>query len=140
MEATNGTVAASEEGSNIKEWTTVLAFQSVSLFAVAAVLEILGGWLVWQFVREKKSIWYLLLGFVILMAYGVVPTLQPLEDFGRTYAVYGGVFIVFSYVFARIVDGFKMDVGRLRWMCGEFSWGSYRRGVAEGGRRFELDS
>ena len=42
------------------------------------------------------------------MAYGVVPTLQPLEDFGRTYAVYGGVFIVFSYVFARIVDGFKM--------------------------------
>ena len=75
------------------------------------MLEILGGWLVWQFVREKKSIWYLLLGFVILMAYGVIPTLQPLEDFGRTYAVYGGVFIVFSYAFARIVDGFKLDVG-----------------------------
>ena len=89
MEATNSTLAASEEGNNKKEWTTILAFQSVFLFAVAAVLEILGGWLVWQFVREKKSIWYLLLGFVILMAYGVIPTLQPLEDFGRTYAVYG---------------------------------------------------
>ena len=111
MEATNGTVAASDEGNDKKEWTTILAFQSVFLFAVAAVLEILGWLLVWQFVREKKSIWYLLLGFVILMAYGVVPTLQPLEDFGRTYAVYGGVFIVFSYAFARIVDGFKLDVG-----------------------------
>ena len=110
MEATNSTLAASEEG-NKKEWTTIHAFQSVFLFAVAVVLEILGGWLVWQFVREKKSIWYLLLGFVILMAYGVIPTLQPLEDFGRTYAVYGGVFIVFSYAFARIVDGFKLDVG-----------------------------
>jgi len=111
MEATNSTLAALEEEGNNKEWTTVLAFQSVFLFVLAAVLEILGGWLVWQFVREKKTIWYLLLGFVILMMYGVVPTLQPLEDFGRTYAAYGGVFIVFSYVFARIVDGFKMDVG-----------------------------
>ena len=67
------------------------------------------------------------------MAYGVVPTLQPLEDFGRTYAVYGGVFIVFSYAFARIVDGFKLDVGDYVGYCGEFSRGSYRRGVAEGG-------
>ena len=63
---------------------------------------------------KSKKFWHKCiaqLGFVILMVYGVVPTLQPLEDFGRTYAVYGGVFIVFSYAFARIVDGFKLDVG-----------------------------
>jgi drug/metabolite transporter superfamily protein YnfA len=46
-----------------------------------------------------------------LIGYGVVPTFQPLEDFGRAYAAYGGVFIVGSYVFARIVDGFILDAG-----------------------------
>ena len=94
-----------------KEWTAPLAFQSVSLFLLAALLEILGGWLVWQFCREKRPIWYLLLGCVVLIGYGVVPTFQPLEDFGRAYAAYGGVFIVGSYVFARIVDGFILDAG-----------------------------
>jgi len=47
----------------------------------------------------------------VLIGYGIVPTFQPLEDFGRTYAAYGGVFIVGSYVFARIVDGFILDAG-----------------------------
>jgi small multidrug resistance family-3 protein len=40
---------------------------SVSLFLLAVLLEILGGWLVWQFCREKKPIWYLLLGCVVLI-------------------------------------------------------------------------
>jgi len=93
------------------EWTAALACRSGALFVAAAAFEILGGWLVWQFVREKKSVWYLFLGFVVLMLYGVIPCYQPLDDFGRTYAAYGGIFIVGSYAFARIVDGFKLDVG-----------------------------
>ena len=141
MEATNSTLAASEEGNNKKEWTTSSRVpKRLHLFAVAAVLEILGGWLVWQFVREKKSIWYLLLGFVILMAYGVVPTLQPLEDFGRTYAVYGGVFIVFSYAFARIVDGFKLDVGDYVGCAVSLVGVVIAVAWPTRGRRFELDS
>ena len=61
-----------------KEWTAPLAFQSVSLFLLAALLEILGGWLVWQFCREKRPIWYLFAGCGVLIGYGVVPTFQPL--------------------------------------------------------------
>ena len=98
-------------GGGESKWTAALACRSGALFVAAAAFEILGGWLVWQFVREKKSVWYLFLGFVVLMLYGVIPCYQPLDDFGRTYAAYGGIFIVGSYAFARIVDGFRLDVG-----------------------------
>lgn len=57
--------------------------------------EIGGGWLVWQTVRNKKPWYYLLGGFFVLCAYGLVPTLQPQEaTFARVYAAYGGLFIV----------------------------------------------
>ena len=109
------TLAGGGESSDFErrrmEWTAALACRSGALFVAAAAFEILGGWLVWQFVREKRSIWFLFLGFVVLMIYGVIPCYQPLDDFGRTYAAYGGIFIVGSYAFARIVDGFRLDVG-----------------------------
>ena len=37
-------------------------------------------------------------GGAVLVAYGVVPCFQPISDFGRLYAVYGGFFILLSYV------------------------------------------
>ena len=40
--------------------------------------------------------------------YGVVPTFQH-APFGRVYAAYGGVFVVLSLVWARLVDGFAPD-------------------------------
>jgi len=33
------------------------------------------------------------------------------DSFGRVYAVYGGFFIVLSYVWAYIFDNFKPDIG-----------------------------
>ena len=35
------------------------------------------------------------------MAYGFIPCLQPMSDFGRIYAVYGGFFIVLSFVWGK---------------------------------------
>ena len=51
-------------------------------------------------------------GFVVLCAYGLIPTLQPSEaTFARVYAVYGGVFIVLSYAWGALLDGDKPDIG-----------------------------
>ena len=61
------------------------------------IAEIGGGWLVWQAVREGKPWWWAAMGSVVLVAYGFIPTPQPLSDFGRLYAVYGGIFIGLSY-------------------------------------------
>ena len=72
----------------------------VALFLAAGVLEIGGGWMWWQALREGKPWWYAVIGSAMLCLYGVVPTFQPqtagTEDFGRVYAAYGCWFILLS--------------------------------------------
>ena len=50
----------------------------------------------WLWLKEGKSIWLGLVGGLVLVLYGVIPTLQPTTNFGRVYAAYGGIFIVMS--------------------------------------------
>jgi small multidrug resistance family-3 protein len=78
------------------------------LFFAAAITEIGGGYLVWLWLREKKTIAIGVLGGIILFIYGIIPTLQPAE-FGRVYAAYGGIFIVSAIIWGRIVDRKKPD-------------------------------
>jgi small multidrug resistance family-3 protein len=78
--------------------------RSVSLFVLAGLCEIGGGWLIWQSLRDGKPGWWGLIGVVVLMLYGVVPTFQP-AHFGRVYAVYGGFFIVLSLLWGWGLDG-----------------------------------
>jgi small multidrug resistance family-3 protein len=49
-----------------------------------------------------------LAGGVILFIYGIIPTLQP-SNFGRVYAAYGGIFIVFSIIWGVLVDKKRPD-------------------------------
>jgi drug/metabolite transporter superfamily protein YnfA len=85
---------------------------SLFLFLFAGVLEIGGGYLVWRGVREKwRPEWTIPLGCVVLCAYGFAPCAQPLDSFGRIYAVYGGFFIVLSYLWGYVFDGMRPDVG-----------------------------
>ena len=56
--------------------------KSIGWFVMAGLCEIAGGYLVWQWRREGKSLAYAGLGAVILFLYGVVPTIQP-AHFGR---------------------------------------------------------
>jgi small multidrug resistance family-3 protein len=66
-----------------------------SIFILAGLCEIGGGYLVWLWLREGKSIGLAAIGAVVLVLYGIIPTLQP-ANFGRVYAAYGGVFIVLA--------------------------------------------
>jgi small multidrug resistance family-3 protein len=81
---------------------------SVALFFAAAMAEIGGGYLVWMWRRQKKSIALAGIGAVILFVYGIIPTFQPAE-FGRVYAAYGGIFIISSLLWGRIVDRKRLD-------------------------------
>lgn len=58
--------------------------------------------------RQKKSIALAGIGAVILFVYGIIPTFQPAE-FGRVYAAYGGIFIISSLLWGRIVDRKRPD-------------------------------
>ncbi len=78
--------------------------KSLILFVAAGLCEIGGGWMVWQWLRGGRSALWGLGGALALVLYGVVPTLQP-AHFGRTYAAYGGFFIVLSLLWGAVVDG-----------------------------------
>ena len=79
------------------------------LFVLAGLCEIGGGYLVWGWVREHKPLAWALIGALVLAAYGVVAALQPISEFGRVYAAYGGVFIALALAWGIVVDGFRPD-------------------------------
>jgi small multidrug resistance family-3 protein len=79
------------------------------LFVVAGLCEIGGGYLVWGWMRDHKPLAWALLGALVLAAYGVVAALQPISEFGRVYAAYGGVFIALALAWGVVVDGFRPD-------------------------------
>tara|TARA_B100000925_G_C21802923_1_gene385446 strand:- start:158 stop:577 length:420 start_codon:yes stop_codon:yes gene_type:complete len=94
-------------------WTPQTIALSILLFITAGLLEVGGGWLVWQTVREDKNWTYAAAGVIALIGYGFVPCLQPTSDFGRVYAIYGGFFIVLAFAWARQFDGYLPDIGDL---------------------------
>jgi small multidrug resistance family-3 protein len=82
--------------------------KSLVFFVLAGLFEIGGGYLVWLWLREGKSLWYAVGGAIVLALYGVIPTFQP-AHFGRVYAAYGGVFIILSILWGWKVDKIAPD-------------------------------
>jgi small multidrug resistance family-3 protein len=82
--------------------------RSVSLFVCAGLLEIGGGYLVWQWMRQGHSPVRGVVGMVLLALYGVLATWQP-AGFSRVYAAYGGIFIALSLGWGWALDGHRPD-------------------------------
>ena len=83
--------------------------RSIALFALAALAEIGGAYLVWIGVREHKGVLVAGAGVIALGLYGFVATLQPDNNFGRVLAAYGGVFVAGSLAWGVVFDGFRPD-------------------------------
>lgn len=62
-----------------------------------------------------RTRWWIIPGVIALAAYGfVTPSLLPdvgSAQFGRAFAVYGGIFIIMSLAWGRVLDDFVPDVG-----------------------------
>jgi small multidrug resistance family-3 protein len=100
-------IAPSTHASGYRDGMTVL--RSILLFALAALAEIGGAWLVWQGVREHRGLIFIGVGVLALGAYGFVATFQPDPHFGRILAAYGGVFVAGSLAWGMLIDGFRPD-------------------------------
>lgn len=83
--------------------------RSILYFILAGICEIGGGYLIWLCLKAHKSPLYFIGGAVILILYGMVPTLQPQTSFGKVYAAYGGIFIVLSLLWGWLIDGMRPD-------------------------------
>jgi small multidrug resistance family-3 protein len=84
--------------------------RAIALFVAAALLEIGGGYMVWIWLRQQRSVVVGVIGLVLLALYGLVPTAQAAEHpFGRVYAAYGAMFIALSALWGWFVDGQRPD-------------------------------
>ena len=81
-----------------------------ALFAVTALAEIIGCYLPWLVLKDAKSAWLLVPAAVSLAMFAWLLTLHPMAA-GRTYAAYGGMYIVVALLWLRLVDG----VALTRW-------------------------
>ena len=81
---------------------------SLGLFILAGLCEIGGGYMIWLALREGRHWGYGVAGAVVLIFYGIIPTLQP-AHFGRVYAAYGGMFIVLALLWGWGIDGDRPD-------------------------------
>lgn len=79
-------------------------FKVITVFILAGLAEIGGGYLIWQWLREDKSVVLGLFGGIALVLYGVVVTFQTFPSFGRVYAAYGGVFVFLSVLWGWGID------------------------------------
>ncbi len=75
------------------------------LFMAAAMLELAGARVVWQYRHETWGlrVTSFVVAGLLLVLYAVVDALQP-TGFGRTFAAYGAIFIACALLFGFILD------------------------------------
>jgi small multidrug resistance family-3 protein len=74
-------------------------------FTTAAVLEIAGCFAFWAWLRRGVSPLVTLLGVVSLIGFAVALTRVDSTFAGRTYAAYGGIYIVASLFWLWLIEG-----------------------------------
>src|SRR5262249_38406718 len=82
--------------------------RTFGLFIMAALCEVGGAYLVWQWQRVGKPAIFALFGLTALFIYSLIQTAQTFS-FGRAFAAYGGIFIVIALVWGWLVDGRRPD-------------------------------
>ena len=79
---------------------------TASLFAVTAVMEIVGCFLPYLWLKGKAGPWVLLPAALALAAFVGLLSLHPTAA-GRTYAAYGGVYVATAIAWLWLVDGVR---------------------------------
>lgn len=78
-------------------------------YAAAALAEIAGCFAFWAWLKLGKPAWWLLPGLVSLAAFAWLLALLDSPAAGRTFAAYGGVYIVASLAWMALVEKVLTD-------------------------------
>ncbi len=77
---------------------------TLAIYTLAAVCEIAGCFGMWLWVREGRSPLWAVAGTVSLITFAWLLTRVPLNAAGRTFAAYGGIYIVASLAWLPLVE------------------------------------
>lgn len=81
----------------------------VGTFLGAAIAEIAGCFAFWAWLRLGKSPLWLVPGIASLILFAYLLTLVNVEHAGRTYAAYGGIYIVAAIAWLWLAEGVRPD-------------------------------
>jgi len=79
------------------------------LFGAAALAEIAGCYAFWAWLRLGKQALWLAPGIASLILFAVLLAMVDSPAAGRTYAAYGGIYIVASLIWLRLFEGISPD-------------------------------
>lgn len=82
---------------------------NILAFAGAAVAEIAGCFAFWAWLRMGYSAVWLVPGIAALVLFAYLLTLVNSEFAGRSYAAYGGIYVVASLIWLWTIEGAKPD-------------------------------
>lgn len=82
--------------------------QTLGLFVITAIAEIVGCYLPWLYLKKQGSVWLILPAAASLALFAWLLTLHPAAS-GRVYAAYGGVYITVALGWLWAVDGIRPD-------------------------------
>jgi small multidrug resistance family-3 protein len=83
-------------------------FNTVLLFVVTALAEIVGCYLPYLWLRQGRTAWLLVPAAAALAIFAYLLTLHPTAA-GRVYAAYGEVYITVALAWLWVVDGVKPE-------------------------------
>lgn len=79
------------------------------LYIAAALAEIAGCFSFWAWLRSGRSAWVLVPGVASLVLFAWLLARVDSPAAGRAYAAYGGVYILASLAWLRVVEGVRPD-------------------------------
>jgi small multidrug resistance family-3 protein len=83
--------------------------QMVLVYFAAAVAEIAGCFSFWAWLRMGKSALWLIPGCASLVLFAYLLTRVDIAEAGRTYAVYGGIYIASALAWLWLAEGVRPD-------------------------------
>ena len=83
--------------------------KSLIFFCFAAFFEIAGCFSFWLWIRQQRTVWWLVPGVVSLILFAYLLTRVEASFAGRAYAAYGGIYISASLLWLLIVEGVAPD-------------------------------
>ncbi|MGY8998484.1 MAG: YnfA family protein [Rhodospirillales bacterium] len=85
------------------------ALTTAFIYVGAALAEISGSFAFWVWLREDKSILWLIPGVVLLIIFATLLTRVDTAFAGRAFAAYGGVYIMSSLAWLWCIEGVRPD-------------------------------
>ncbi len=83
--------------------------RDILIYISAAFFEIFGCFAFWNYFKLNRSPYWLLPGIISLMFFAVLLTKVQTEFAGRSYAIYGGIYIAASLLWLYFVEHQRPD-------------------------------